>query len=300
MNKNIARKISSDLNLYKYNSESKKEYGNRLIYTALAAWARTLVLGESYTDLENETKYENADYHNVDIMHIQIRLTQISYGLLMSIPNSKKWFDNNKIEDQSRILASSIIEDLIFCYELSRLNDIRRLTNSPIRYANFKDNQLILGGEQWKMPNKKLISVGLGRWIQIPNLNKSKLPYGISLLKSVEIDAGYILVKKENNRLYTARLDKWYYDENEIYRISYALDRHNETPAIFEVEFFDDYVILHSHSKLPNSEMRILLMSSWPKRFYNDIFYRIIPRFLWDDVEDILINLGIKIKYING
>ncbi|MCF6465582.1 hypothetical protein [Clostridium sp. Cult2] len=355
MNKNIVRKISSDLNINKYNNESNEEYGNRLIYTAFAAWARTLVLGKSYTDLYYEAKYVNANYHNVDIMHIQVRLTQIAYGFLMSIPHSKDWFINSSIEDQCSDLASTIIENLIFCYELSKLNDSRRLTNSPIRHANFKNNQLVLGGEQWKISGKKLTSVGLGRWIQtvkltenykeifnIPkyssdeyyntlvesafwkesnlngrykifkvgtnffyykawqDLNISKIPQGISLLKNIEVDGGYILVKKNKDAVSTARLDKWYYDENEIYRIMYVLDSYNETPATFQVEIYDNYVILHCHSKLPNPEMRILLMSSWPKRFYNDIFYRIIPRFLWNDIEDMLVNLGIKIEYINS
>lgn len=355
MNKNIVRKISSDLNTNKYNNESNEEYGNRLIYTVLAAWARTLVLGKSYTDIDDEARYENVDYHNVDIMHIQVRLTQIAYGFLMSIPHSKDWFINSRIKDQCSGLASNIVENLIFCYELSKLNDARRLTNSPIRYANFKNNQLILGGEQWKIPGKKVISVGLGRWIQttkspenykeifnLPkyssneyynillksafwkesnlngrykvfkvgtnffyykawqDLNISKLPQGISLLKNIEVDGGYILVNKDKDKLTTARLDKWYYDENEIYRIMYALDRYNETPAIFKAETYDNYIILHCHSRLPNPEMRILLMSSWPKRFYNDIFYRIIPKFLWNDIGNMIISLGIEIEYVNN
>ena len=353
MNKNIVRKISSDLNINKYNNESNEEYGNRLIYTALAAWARTLVLGKSYADLDDEARYANADYHNVDIMHIQVRLTQIAYGFLMSTLHSKDWFINSRIKDQCSDLASNIVENLIFCYELSKLNDARRLTNSPIRYANFKNSQLILGGEQWKIPGKKVISVGLGRWIQttkspenykeifdLPNysfneyyntllksvfwkesnlngrykvfkvgtkffyykawqdLNISKLPQGVSLLKNIEVDGGYILVNKD--KLTTARLDKWYYDENEIYRIMYALDSYNETPAIFKVKAYDDYVILHCHSRLPNPEMRILLMSSWSKRSYYDVFYRIIPKFLWIEIKDMLTSLGIKIEYINN
>ena len=355
MNKNIVRKISSDLNINKYNNESNEEYGNRLIYTALAAWARTLVLGKSYADLDDEARYANADYHNVDIMHIQVRLTQIAYGFLMSTLHSKDWFINSRIKDQCSDLASNIVENLIFCYELSKLNDARRLTNSPIRYANFKNNQLILGGEQWKRSGKKVISVGLGRWIQtakslenykeIFNLpdytsneyynillnsalwkesnlggqykifkvgtnlfynkarydfNISKLPQGIFLLKNIEVDGGYILVKKDKNELYTARLDKWYCDENETYRIMYALDNNNETPAVFKVKTYDDYVVLHCHSRLPNSEMRILLMSSWPKRSYNDVFYRIIPKFLWSEIKDMLTSLGIKIEYIKN
>lgn len=339
----------------KFSHESNEEHGNRLIYTALASWARTLVLGNSYTDLNDENKYINASYHNVDIMHIQVRLTQIAYAMLNVISYSKDWINNGDIIEQSSNLASNIIEDLIFCYELTQLNDIRRLTNSPIRKANFKNSQLILGGEQWKISNKAMFSVGLGRWVKVVkpiknykevfnlidytsneylntlsesafwkesnlegqykifkvgsglfyyqawhDFNASRFPNGISLLKSADVDGGYFLVKKDKSIVSTARLDKWYYEENEIYRIMYSLDSKNNTPAIFKAKIYDDYVLLHCHSKLPNSEMRILMMSSWPKRFYNDIYYRIVPKFLWCEIKDILDDLGIEIEYINS
>jgi hypothetical protein len=286
-------------------------------------------------------------------MHIQVRLAQIAYGMLMVIPHCTDWIDNNAIEYQSSKLASKIIESLIFCYELSQLNEIRRLTNSPIKNANFKSNQLILGGQQWKTSEKKIFSIGLGRWIKCENVSEnykeifnlpnctakeyynillnsslwkksildgqykifkigtgffynkawcdftmSKLPQGISLLKNTEIDGGYLLVNMDKNKISIARLDKWYYDEMEIYRIMYALDNHNNTPAVFKAKIYNDYVLLHCHSKLPNSEMRILLMSSWPKRSYNDIYYRIIPKFIWKEVETVLTNLGVEIEYI--
>lgn len=352
MNNSLIKQISFDLNIGKYSDETNEEYGNRLVYTALAAWARNLVLGESYTDLNEEAA--NSNYHNVDIMHIQSRLTQIAYGMLTVIPHSKTWFGNGSIEIQSSTIASNIIDNLIFCYELSRLNDARRLTNSPIRNAAFKNNELVLGGEQWQNSNKTLISVGLGRWMQdtkcsenykeifnLPNYTydeyyhilldsvlwkesnldgkykifktgtglfynkawqdfiKGKLARGLSLLKSIEVDGGYLLVNRDKDQIYSARLDKWYYEEKEIYRIMYMLDSHNETPAIFKAKKYNDYILLHCHSILPNPEMRIILMSSWPGRFFNDFYYRIIPNFIWDEIENLLTNLGIKIEYID-
>lgn len=347
----LIRQISSDLNINRYQNESIEEYGNRLIYSALAAWARTLVLGKSYTDLSDETENIYGDCHNVDIMHIQVRLSQIAHGMLMAIPHCEDWVVNSTIEESSSILASQIIENLIFCYELSQLNEIRRLANSPIRNANFKNNKLVLGGEQWKSVDNTMFSVGLGRWVQsgepcenykeifnLPNctcdeyynelldsafwkennldgqykifkvgtglfynkawqdFNASKILQGISLLKNTEVDGGYLLVKTVESKAFTAKLDKWYYDEKEIYRIMYSLDRHNGTPAVFKTKIYDDYVLLHCHSRLPSSEMRILLMSSWPKRYCDDIYYRIVPRFVWNEVKNILTNLGIEIR----
>lgn len=350
----LIRQIATDLNINRYRNESDKEYGNRLIYTALGVWARTLVLGRAYTDLSYETKNINTDYNNVDIMHMQYRLSQIANGMLRTIPHYNEWIGSNTIEKHASNLASQIIKNLIFCYELSQLDDIRRVTSSPIRNANFKNNELILGGQQWKIFNESVFCVGLGRWIKsrtapqnykeifnLPNyihneyydtlldsafwkegkpegkykifntgtglfynkawdsFNISKFPRGISLLKSIDVDGGYLLVNNNGEKILAARLDKWYYEEKEIYRIMYVLDKHNDTPAVFRAKVYDDYVLLHCHSKLPNSEMRILLMSSWPKRFYNDCYYRIIPKFIWEEVKTVLIDLGIEINCIN-
>jgi len=352
VNNFLISRISTDLNINKYDNETDEEYGNRLIYTALAVWARTLVLGESYSDLDNETEKKTVYYHNVDRMHIQSRLSQIAYGMLMTIPHCKTWVGDSSIEEQSNHVASKIIESLIFCYELSQLNDVRRITNSPNKIANFKNNRLILGGQKWQEDGKTIISVGLGRWIPVaggcenykeifnlPNytpdeyynilidsalwkessldgqykvfkmgtglfynkawvdLNISKLPRGMYLLKKIDIDGGFLLLKKEREKIYTARLDRWYYDKKEIYRIMYVLDKHNNTPATFKAKIYDDCVLLHCHSPLPNSEMRILLMASWPKRYCDDIYYRVIPRFIWNEVKMVLTNLGINFEY---
>lgn len=347
----LLKQIATDLNINKYNNESIEEYGDRIIYSALAAWSRTLVLGKSYTDLSDKNEFKGSNYYNVDIMHIQSRLSQVAYGMLIEIPHSKDWIGNEGIEEQSGRLASSIIKELIFCYELSQLNEMRRLTNSPVRSASFNNSHLILGGEHWKDPNNKVLTVGLGRWVKYENTNKdykkifnipdsqqneyydvllnsaiwnenglagqykifktgtglyyinawvdfekSKISNGMYLIRSVEVGGGYLLVKKDNDKVYVARLDKWYYDENEIYRIMYALDSYNYTPSVFKAIIYSDFVLLHCHSRLPNPEMRILLMSSWPGQLYNGTYHRIIPKFIWDEVKDVLINLGIKIE----
>jgi len=345
----LIKRISADLGIHRYNGETEEEYGHRLIYSALAAWARTLVLGESYTDLGNEM--EEAYYHNVDRMHIQARLSQIAYGLLSAIPYCDTWIEGSTVEDQSSQLASQIIENLIFCYELSPLNNPRRLTIAPSRIINFKNVQLILGYKKLQDTDNKVKCAGVGRWIlvkkeaenfkdvfSIPNYihddyyfklldsahwqeidfkgnykifktgtgrfyskawrdcNIEKLPHGISLLRSDDVDGGYLLAKREGNRTYIAPLDKWYYEEKELYRLMYILDKHNGTPAVFKAQIYTDHVLLHCHSLLPNPEMRVLILSSWPKRSYKDIFYRIVPIFIWEELKMILTDLGIKIE----
>ncbi|MBU3203603.1 hypothetical protein [Clostridium algidicarnis] len=348
MNSILIKKMSADLNIIRYDNESEEQYGDRLIYCAVVSWARVMVLGKSYTDLNGETEYINADYYNVDIMHIQSRLTQVVQGMLMVIPHSEHWFPKGG----SSKFASYIIENLIFCNELSKLNDSRRLTCSPTRKAIFKNRQLILGGIEWKKYNEELLSIGFGRWCLAQNTTENykeifnlpdyhyneyyndllsssmweenkligqykifkvetgsfytnawkefiscNLIEGISLLKSTEVNGGYFLARKDNDGIFTARLDQWYYDENEIYRIMYSLDSHNGTPAKFKVKVYYEYVIVHIHSILPNAENRILLMSSWPNRSYDDKYYRVIPLIIWDEIRGVLTGLGIKLEF---
>ena len=345
----LRQRISSDLNVSQFECETEEDYGNRLVYSALVAWARVLVLGSSYTDISTENDTLN-DYHNVDIMQIQTRLHQVAYGMLSAIKHRNEWIKNYDIETASNELARSIIKQLKFCYELSKLGK-RRLIISPQKTAVFHNNQLALGGTGWE----NFYSVGVGRWLstisplvdykdvfgipacsciqyynmlksnanwmenelnstyQIFNIgttgwyskawiefNKSKIPKGVSLLKNMETDGGYFLIKNDADGILSAKLDKWYYDEKEIYRFLYSLNAVNKTPAIFKAKTNYDHILLHCNSSLPNAEMRILCMSSWPFNTYDDIFKRIIPKFLWCDIEKCLNDLGIVVKFENS
>lgn len=350
MNNLLKQQLSADLNISKFSIETEEEYGNRLIYSALVAWARVQVLGRSYTDINSEADTE-LDYHNADVMHIQTRLSQVAYGVLNAIPHRSEWIKNSDFEICSNELSNVIVKHLIFCYELSKVNN-RRLTTSPIKTINFISNQLLVGGTKWK--GEKLYSVGIGRWVtnsvvpvdfqdafNIPkysaieyykalktnaiwqendldgiyqilkinnagwysntwvDFNKATIPTGVSLLKNMETDGGYFLIKNDVEGILSAKLDKWYYDEKEIYRIIYSLRAFNKTPAIFKAKNNKDHILLHCNSRLPNPEMRILLMSSWPQNVYEDRFKRIIPEFLWDDIEKCLNDLGIIIQFEN-
>jgi len=344
----LRQRISSDLNVNQFECETEEDYGNRLIYSALVAWARVQILGKSYTDISAENEILT-DYHNIDIMQIQTRLSQVAYAMVSVIKHKNEWMKNNDLETASNELASSIIEQLILCYELSKLGK-RRLTISPPKAAVFHDNQLALGGTGWE----NFYSVGVGRWastisplvdykdvfcipacscIQYYNMlinnanwienelnstyqifnigttgwyskawiefNKSKIPKGVSILKNMETDGGYFLIKNDAEGILSTRLDNWYFDEKEIYRILYSLNAVNKTPAIFKAKNNDDHILLHCNSSLPNAEMRILWMASWPYNTYDDIFKRIIPKFLWCDIEKCFNDLGIVIKFEN-
>ena len=156
-------------------------------------------------------------------------------------------------------------------------------------------------GADWKKTNLsgeyEIFMIGTGLWHKRAwrKLQQNKIPLGISVVRDINNEYEYKLLLNENSNLFVASLDRWYKEENEISRILYALEYYNGKPSIFKAKKNKDMVELHCHSELPNTEKRILLMSSWPKRRYDDMYFRQISEVLWSDIEIMLSNLGIKV-----
>lgn len=125
---------------------------------------------------------------------------------------------------------------------------------------------------------------------------KSRLTNEIMILRRGDNKKQYMLAKYEEEQWLTARLDQWYVAEKEIKRIMYFLQYQVGKPCIFNAKKTKDVVELHCHSELPNPEWRIMLLSSWPKRHYNDKYYRLVPIEIWHDIEEMLNELGIIVS----
>ncbi|MHC6180932.1 hypothetical protein ACYUJ6_13945 [Clostridium sp. JNZ X4-2] len=346
----LISQISQDLRMYPFDSETDEKYGSRVIYCALAAWAKVQILGNSYVEIMNETERE---YPCVSQRYVNERLRHVANGLVNAIPHLKKWTEVNDTRSVKKELSNYIIEKLIFCYQINKTCKTQWLTSSPERIVYFKNNELILGGVDWNSSLKGACAVGLGEWrnkkqqcepnyrkvFNIPEcnleeyyrsleenaswqldeleddyeyfsgenglwhskawrkLNRSCIPNGISLLRRSDQKCNYVLLYHEKGKFFTAKLDEWYYREKEINRIMYALDYYRGKPAIFKAKTNGKIIELHCHSRLPDAETRILLMSSWPKRTYDDIYLREIPVFMWEDIEDMLDGLGIQVVF---
>ncbi len=126
---------------------------------------------------------------------------------------------------------------------------------------------------------------------------KRMCPTEITILRSAEHKDHYMLVKYMDDQYLATRLDKWYVVEKEIKRIMYALQYKAGTPCIFKAKKDNEVVELNCHSELPNPEWRVMLLSSWPKRQFDDKFYRIVPCELWCNIEEMLEELGITIMF---
>ncbi|CAB1252926.1 conserved hypothetical protein [Clostridiaceae bacterium BL-3] len=342
--------ISRDLRMYPFDGETAEEYGNRVIYCALAAWAKVQILGNSYTEIVNEVERE---YPYVSQRYVNERLKSVANGLVNAIPHLKKWTEVNDTRSVKKELSNYIIGKLIFCYQINKTCKTQWLTSSPQRIVYFKNNELILGGVDWNSNLKGACAVGLGEWrnkkqqcepnyrkvFNIPEcnleeyyrsleenaswqldeleddyeyfsgvnglwhskawrkLNRSYIPNGISLLRRNDQKCNYVLLYHRKGKIFMAKLDEWYYREKEINRIMYALDYYRGKHTIFKAKTNGKIIELHCHSRLPHAETRILLMSSWPKRTYDDIYLREIPVFIWKDIEDMLDGLGIQVLF---
>jgi hypothetical protein len=154
----------------KFKSETDEHYGNRLIYSATAAWIRTALLGKSYSDIEVEH-----DECGVDIMHLITRLTPVVSSLISVIPHCENWFVGNNISQKANFCIGKIISNMKLCNEIAVLNNRRRLTVTSKRILRFGDISIVLGGVDWQIPNSTITTFGFGRWIQKQSKSSSKL-----------------------------------------------------------------------------------------------------------------------------
>lgn len=345
--------IAKDLNIYKYCNETTEAYGGRILYAAIAAWAKVQLLGESYSEILD--KMNQKDFSCVTRQYITIHVKKAAGGLIKAIPHIVSWIMTEEGSTEESALSKYIIEQLIFCYEINRLSSSYIFTNSPEHIAYFKHNELLLGGVSWNNDSRNAKSIGIGNWrpksiqieknyknifnipaVTIPQyymslqknaqwqpdelfgeyeyfqvnkqglhyyawdkFEKSKMTNEIVLLRNLNDKKQYMLAKCQEEQYFTARLDQWYVKEREIERIMYCLQYQSGTPCIFNAKKTKDVVELYCHSMLPNPELRIMLLSSWPKRRYNDEYHRLVPIEIWTDIEEMLNELGITVVFKN-
>lgn len=335
--------IAKDLNIIRFKNEAIEFFGNRIIYSAVAAWIRTALLGKSYSDIDLDN-----DELDVDVMHLIQRVKPIASALISTIPHSDKWFFSEELSSMASNCVRKILWNMVLCNEVAVMNNRRRMSISPKKKLEFGNNSIVLGGTSWQTSDRKISTFGFGRWIKskseglyklndelsIPSIsaldwlnrllkdapwsnkmpegdfklfvpeqtkwhkdswiicNILDTPQGISLIKN-RVGA-YILVKKDGDIIKTVLLDQWYHKTKEICRIMYAISARVGKPSCFEVTLYDDCVFVHIHSRIPKAEERLILLTSWPYKNISDPFIKVIPMILWNDVKNVIENLGIQ------
>ncbi|MGF7060874.1 hypothetical protein [Brassicibacter mesophilus] len=345
MKDKLIKTLARDLKINQFTDESECEYNQRLIYSAGAAWAKTLVYGRSYAD----SKLSDS-FINTDIMYIETHLSKVLEAYLLCFDINHDWIDSTSTsgyEGRARALASQIIKEVVYTYNLVQILS-RRITTVQTSFYKYTDNLYLIRGNvlnennvysvgvaQWKkddnledyMTDRKIINVAGKDYCKIMDkefdwkesdlngnylifklgskdayskcwkpIGLNEIPQGISIIRLAnEYNGGYILVKNNKGKLHIAELDPWYIEQKEIYRILYALNYENGTPAEFKVRKKEDYYILRCRGGFPTYEDRIITCCSWPYMTFNNKYLRIIPNFLWEVVEKQINKLGIKL-----
>lgn len=347
MKDTLKKALANDMNICRFTSERECEYNQRLIYSAGAAWAKALVYGHSYADIESNKKYIHSD-----IMYVKTHLAKVLEAYLKSFDIKTGWLDGNgiiNIEEKARALAGQIVREALYTYNLAQIQS-RRLTPLQMQYYKYGEKLYLVRGE--KTMDRNTYSVGTSQWVKDKDVSEYKvdkriidvksdvyyqimdsefawkeadlkseylvfevgskgtyskcwkpidfrnLSQGISILRLAnEYHGGYILVKKDEDDLRMAVLDPWYIEEREIYRILYALNYKNNTPAEFRAEKKEEFYILRYSAAIPNYEDRIITCCSWPYDKYNYNYSKVVPDFLWETVENTILDLGIRIIY---
>jgi len=155
----LHQKIAQDLNIEQFKNEEEECYGNRLIYSAVAAWIRTALLGKSYSDISVDTAELS-----IDVMHLLTRIEPIAEALMSAILHADKWFGDVTEDSKGSVCVKRILDYMKDCDEIAVLSDRRRLTVVPQRVFHFGDCSVNRGGVHWQIENRSLQTIGLGRW----------------------------------------------------------------------------------------------------------------------------------------
>jgi hypothetical protein len=116
----------------------------------------------------------------------------------------------------------------------------------------------------------------------------------ITVYRNGIIDYG--MVKFENGQLYTSQFPEHIVSEKEVRRFMYGIKGSNGAYMKAMLKRYSDVAILKLFSKLPEKEMLLLRLMSWPVENIEDVFNYYIPFEVIDVVNKILENLCIEVE----
>jgi len=97
--------MATDLNVCQFASESRPQFMNRLIYSALACWIKTAALDRSVSFCADS----NQGTQGVSRRHILDRCSRVLEEMLRRVPTSKPWFVTTPDNGAIQLLRSRLI-----------------------------------------------------------------------------------------------------------------------------------------------------------------------------------------------
>ncbi|HHY81643.1 MAG TPA: hypothetical protein GX505_03060 [Clostridiales bacterium] len=118
----------------------------------------------------------------------------------------------------------------------------------------------------------------------------------ITIYKNSLLDYG--LVKFEEGQLYTSKFPDHIVNEKEVRRFMYGLKGNNGSNMKAKLKMHSDVAVLRLFSKLPEREMMLLRVLSWPVNFIEDVYNYYIPLEVINVIKKILGNLCIEVEEV--
>ncbi len=124
----LRTKISNDLQIIKFKGESIRDYNQRIIYSALSMWVRSLLNGNSINDFNGDI-----DKTFPDFLYVQSNLSKIAQSFLTSFECNPDWLDmNDNYNSVSMAISRTIIDEMIYLQEIGEVLE-RKLSPVPHR-----------------------------------------------------------------------------------------------------------------------------------------------------------------------
>ncbi len=116
----------------------------------------------------------------------------------------------------------------------------------------------------------------------------------ITICKNSYVD--YIMVRFTEGQIYTSQFPEHIVNEKEIRRFMYGLKGSNGANMRAELKRYSDVAVMRLFSKLPEREMMLLRLLSWPVNCIEDMFNYYVPLEVMNVIKKILENLCIEVE----
>jgi len=162
MQNELRARIAKDLNITKFNNESENEYNQRLVYSAASMWVRTLIYGNSISDIRQDSVIGYPD-----IMYVQSHLGKVIGAYIKSLKMNLDWLEinYNKTDEIAMDLAGCVMQEMLYTKNLAKIYE-RKMAAVPQRYFKYGDWIQVRGQMNY---GTDLISLGVSQWTQIAN-----------------------------------------------------------------------------------------------------------------------------------
>lgn len=323
--------MAKDMGIKQFYNESETQYSNRVIYSAMACWIKTVSTDQSITEKQKL---------GVSKKHIYEKSTRILDEMLLRYPQSKPWFSVNDEEDPIIIIRQRLLQNgdlvnvgydtnvgLAIKEEIGLGYGIRQLVgsiyergyiysgialtssslsesigssdlttidwfNTFIKNAWWKAGSCI-NNETEYFDVEKCSPNNYSCW----SLQRCKLINSVMLTRNPLHNQAYeyILVKIEHGITYYHRLDTFLQESKEHRRMMFALRSLAKNPVEVKKYRCDEHVQLVLRTFLPDKERIVLETFAWPHETITDKLKWDMPLFIWPYVQTFLTRLGVKI-----